>query len=163
MKRLNPIAFAVLLTFSLAVAGLAQEAKTTAEKKQTSEKQQTPPATQTEHKTMMEHKTAMSATEKVMLNKEEITSLQNALIKAKAYKGKATGTLDMATKDAIRNYQKTNKLKVTGEPNHETLQKLGVSYTAPTVKSTTQPMEHHQTDMKQATEQKSHSEPKKPQ
>jgi peptidoglycan hydrolase-like protein with peptidoglycan-binding domain len=116
MKRF--ISFAVILVLSFAAMGLAQQATTPVEKKQAKA-----PA-----------KAMAATTAPLKLTKDEIIALQNALITAKAYKGKASGILDAATKHALRQYQRDNKLKVTGEPNKETLDKLGVAYTMPHAK-----------------------------
>jgi peptidoglycan hydrolase-like protein with peptidoglycan-binding domain len=129
MKRIIAIASAAVLVLSFAAMGLAQQATKPVEKKQT-----TTPA-KTEHKAM----TAMN--EHLKLTKDEITALQNALITAKVYKGKASGILDIATNRALRRYQQDNKLKATGEPNKETLDKLGVAYTMPHAKPAEHPME----------------------
>lgn len=83
------------------------------------------PATSTAQKTMLAHQAHLN------LNKDETMALQNALIKAGDYKGVANGKLDKATQAALRQYQTTNKLKVTGWPDRETLDKLGVQYSEP--------------------------------
>ncbi|MGH7450838.1 MAG: peptidoglycan-binding domain-containing protein [bacterium] len=129
MKRIIAIAFIAVLTLSLAAMGLAQQATKPMEKKQT-----TAPA-------KAEHKAMTATTEHLKLAKDEIIALQNALINAKVYKGKANGNLDMATKRALRKYQQDNKLKVTGEPNEATLIKLGVSYTHNETPGATHPTE----------------------
>ncbi|MDZ7359326.1 MAG: peptidoglycan-binding protein [candidate division KSB1 bacterium] len=122
MKRIISIAFAAVLTLSFAAMGLAQQATKPMEKQQASA-----PA-----------KAMTATTAPLKLSKDEIMKLQNALITAKVYKGKASGILDTATKRALRRYQQDNKLKVTGEPNEETLNKLGVAYAMPQAK----PAEH---------------------
>lgn len=147
MKRTTSLALAAVAVLSFSAMVFAQQTTKTTDKKQA-----TAPV-KNEQKAAMEQKATMSSIETVQLNKEEIIALQNALIKAKTYKGKASGMLDMSTKDAIRSYQKANKLKVTGEPNQETLHKLGVHYTTPTVKPATQSMEHPM-EMKKEAEQK---------
>ena len=129
MKHLTSIACAAVLMLSFAAAGLAQQATTPMEKKQTAA-----PA-------KAEHKAMTATTAPLKLTKDEIIALQNALITAKVYKGKASGILDTATKRALRRYQQDNKLKVTGEPNEETLAKLGVAYTMPQAKPAEHPME----------------------
>jgi peptidoglycan hydrolase-like protein with peptidoglycan-binding domain len=129
MKRIISLVLAAVLVLSFAAMGLAQQATKPMEKKQTAT------STKAEHKAM----TAMNTP--VKLTKDEITALQNALITAKVYKGKASGILDAATKRALRQYQQDNKLKVTGKPNKETLDKLGVAYTMPQAKPAEHPME----------------------
>jgi peptidoglycan hydrolase-like protein with peptidoglycan-binding domain len=121
MKRLAFFASVMALILSFSALAFAQQTASTEKKQQT-----TAPA-KTEHKSTMAHKGKM---EHLKLSKDEIISLQNALTKANVYKGQANGMLDTATKHAIREYQTTNKLKVTGVPNAETLQHLGVSYKA---------------------------------
>lgn len=122
MKHFTSIACAAVLMLSFAAVGLAQQTTTPMEKKQT-----TAPA-KTEHKAMT------ATTAPLKLTKDEIIALQNALTNAKVYKGKASGILDPATKRAVRQYQQDNKLKVTGAPNKETLDKLGVAYATPHAK-----------------------------
>jgi peptidoglycan hydrolase-like protein with peptidoglycan-binding domain len=156
MKRIIPFALATVLALGFAAAGLAQQSAKNAQKKPP-----TAPAS-TGYKTTMEQKSTMMANEALQLNKDEIMALQNALIKANAYKGKANGMLDAATKTAIRKYQTDHKLKVTGEPNQETLHKLGVAHAAPTTKPAAQSM-GHSTDVKKEAGKKPQAESKKPQ
>lgn len=134
MKRNFSFALAFALALSFSTFAWAQQPGTTANK------QMAAPA-KTEQKAMTETK---DKTAHLMLNKEEITALQNTLIKDGFYKGTANGVIDTATQKALREYQKANKLKVTGEPNKETLDKLGVAYTMPHAKPAEQkkqPME----------------------
>ncbi len=120
MKRAIFFASAAALILGFSALSFAQQSPSM-EKKQTTAPAKTMP------KAMKKHKGKM---ESLKLSKDEIMALQNALIKANVYKGHASGMLDTATKHAIREYQTANKLKVTGEPNAETLQHLGVSYKA---------------------------------
>lgn len=106
----------VVLVFGFSALTLAQQPTTT----------NTKAPAKTEPKTMMEHKDKMAPQK---LNKDEIIALQNALLKGGFYKGTANGALDTATKQALRDYQKANQLKVTGEPSKEVLNKLGIVYT----------------------------------
>lgn len=124
MKRNLSFALAIALALSFSAFAWAQQAATTANK------QAAAPA-KTEQKAMTENK---DKTMNLKLNKEEITALQNVLHKDGFYKGTTNGIIDAATKQAIRDYQKASKLKVTGEPNKETLDKLGVAYTMPHTK-----------------------------
>lgn len=124
MKRILSFVLVIVLVLSFSVMIFAQQATP---KKQTTERAKTVQPAKTEQKATTEHK------EHLKLNKDEIISLQNALAKAGVYKGKVDGVLGKATKRALRKYQKANNLKVTGEPNEETLTKLGVSYTAPSM------------------------------
>lgn len=57
----------------------------------------------------------------------QMKSLQEALI-AKGYKIQATGTWDDATRGAVSAFQKKQGLKVTGFPNQETRQALGLDW-----------------------------------
>jgi peptidoglycan hydrolase-like protein with peptidoglycan-binding domain len=145
MKRITSITFTAVLILSFAVMGLAQQPT------KSMEKQQTPAPAKTEHKAMM------ATAEHLKLTKDEMIALQNALSNAKVYKGKASGILDAATKRALRQYQQDNKLKMTGEPNEETLSKLGVSYA-----HNQTPAVAHSTDMKKQTAKKPESAPNKP-
>ena len=56
--------------------------------------------------------------------KEQIEEAQEGLSKAGLYKGKATGVLNKDTKKALREYQKENKLPVTGRLSDDVLAKL---------------------------------------
>jgi peptidoglycan hydrolase-like protein with peptidoglycan-binding domain len=124
MKRVIFLVSATALVLGFSALSFAQQSPSP-EKKQTTASAKTMP------KAMKEHKGKM---ESLKLSKDEIMALQNALSKANGYKGQANGMLDTATKHAIREYQTTNKLKITGEPNAETLQHLGVSYKAMSAK-----------------------------
>ncbi|MCK6561849.1 peptidoglycan-binding protein [candidate division KSB1 bacterium] len=130
MKRIISFAAAAVLVLSLAATGFAQQAT-----KPMAKQQMTAPA-------KAEHKRIRATTAPLKLTKEEMTALQNALIAAKAYHGKANGMLDTATKAALRRYQQDNKLKVTGEPNAETLDKLGVSHPAASMPTAAPAMTH---------------------
>lgn len=56
--------------------------------------------------------------------KDQIKEAQEGLSKAGLYKGKATGVLNKDTKKALREYQKENKLPVTGRLSDDVLAKL---------------------------------------
>ena len=56
--------------------------------------------------------------------KDQIKEAQEGLAKAGLYKGKATGVLNRDTKKALREYQKENKLPVTGRLSDDVLAKL---------------------------------------
>ncbi len=64
------------------------------------------------------------------LSKDHTLAVQSALAKAGVFKGKADGAWRADTTNALKEYQKTNGLKVTGLADHETLAKLGVTWTA---------------------------------
>ncbi|PYF05251.1 peptidoglycan-binding domain-containing protein, partial [Ureibacillus chungkukjangi] len=53
-----------------------------------------------------------------------VTNLQSKLIKARIYKGKATGTYDTATKNAVIAFQKKYKLAADGIAGPATLGKM---------------------------------------
>jgi peptidoglycan hydrolase-like protein with peptidoglycan-binding domain len=55
---------------------------------------------------------------------DQVKEAQQGLAKAGFYKGQPTGKYDRATRKAIRDYQKANKLKVTGRLDNELLTKL---------------------------------------
>lgn len=57
----------------------------------------------------------------------QMQSLQEALI-SKGYKIQATGTWDTATREAVAAFQKKEGLQVTGFPNKETRQALGLDW-----------------------------------
>jgi peptidoglycan hydrolase-like protein with peptidoglycan-binding domain len=56
--------------------------------------------------------------------KDQIKEAQEGLSKAGLYKGKATGVINKDTKKALREYQKENKLPVTGRLSDDVLAKL---------------------------------------
>jgi peptidoglycan hydrolase-like protein with peptidoglycan-binding domain len=56
--------------------------------------------------------------------KDQVKEAQEGLAKAGLYKGKATGVLNADTKKALRQYQKQNKLPVTGRLSDSVLVKL---------------------------------------
>ncbi|MEO6590560.1 MAG: peptidoglycan-binding domain-containing protein [Pyrinomonadaceae bacterium] len=62
-------------------------------------------------------------------NKDQVTEVQTKLKTGGMYSGEMTGTLDDATRDAIRKWQAANGVKVTGTLNKETLEKMGVELT----------------------------------
>jgi peptidoglycan hydrolase-like protein with peptidoglycan-binding domain len=125
MKRNLSLTLFTALMLCFCVFAFAQQPATTPTKPAISPAP-TGPKAMKGHKAKMEH---------LKLGKEEIKSLQNALSKDGFYKGTASGIIDAATKQALRDYQKANKLEVTGEPNVETLNKLGVAHTTPHAKT----------------------------
>jgi peptidoglycan hydrolase-like protein with peptidoglycan-binding domain len=56
--------------------------------------------------------------------KDQVTQAQQGLAKAGYYKGTPSGKYDRATRKAIREYQKANKLQVTGRLDKNLLAKL---------------------------------------
>lgn len=61
--------------------------------------------------------------------KEQIMETQKKLKDGGMYAGEQTGKLDDATREALKKYQETNGLKVTGTLNQATLEKMGVALT----------------------------------
>jgi peptidoglycan hydrolase-like protein with peptidoglycan-binding domain len=56
--------------------------------------------------------------------KDDIKEAQEGLTKAGLYKGKASGVMNADTRKALREYQKQNKLPVTGRLSDSVLVKL---------------------------------------
>jgi peptidoglycan hydrolase-like protein with peptidoglycan-binding domain len=63
-------------------------------------------------------------TQHVAWTKEQIEEAQEGLAKAGFYKGKPTGKFSKSTRKAIREYQKANKLPVTGRLSNDLLTRL---------------------------------------
>lgn len=61
--------------------------------------------------------------------KDQIKEVQTKLTAAKLYAGETTGTLDDATRKAIKQWQGDNGLKKTGTLNRATLEKIGIELT----------------------------------
>jgi peptidoglycan hydrolase-like protein with peptidoglycan-binding domain len=61
--------------------------------------------------------------------KDQITAAQKLLKEKNLYAGDANGTLDPATRAALKAYQEANGLKGTGTLNPTTLEKMGISLT----------------------------------
>lgn len=59
--------------------------------------------------------------------KEQVTEAQQGLTKAGFFKGQANGKYDKRTRAAIRAYQKSNKLPVTGRLSDSLLTRLRTS------------------------------------
>jgi peptidoglycan hydrolase-like protein with peptidoglycan-binding domain len=62
-------------------------------------------------------------------NREQISSVQKMLADKGLYAGDATGKLDTPTRDAIKQWQDRNSVKVTGTLNKETLVAMGIPLT----------------------------------
>jgi hypothetical protein len=62
----------------------------------------------------------------IHLSKHDSMALQKALTSAGLYKGKVDGRIGKQTTTALRSYQQANNLDVTGQPDAETLAKLGI-------------------------------------
>ena len=62
--------------------------------------------------------------------KEQITQAQKLLKDNGFYSGTATGTVNPATREALKKYQKANDLEDTGTVNQITLEKMDIQLTA---------------------------------
>lgn len=62
-------------------------------------------------------------------NKEQVIDLQKILIGMNLFTGKPDGERSDALKDAVKKYQETSGLKVTGGINAATLEKAGIALT----------------------------------
>jgi murein L,D-transpeptidase YcbB/YkuD len=61
--------------------------------------------------------------------KEQVTAAQKLLKEKSLYAGEATGTLDPATRAALKAFQEANGMKGTGTLNAATLEKMGIALT----------------------------------
>lgn len=57
-------------------------------------------------------------------SRDEVVAAQQGLTRAGVYHGAATGTVDQLTMNAIREFQRTNGLPVTGELSNALLTRL---------------------------------------
>jgi peptidoglycan hydrolase-like protein with peptidoglycan-binding domain len=62
-------------------------------------------------------------------NKDQVAAAQKMLKTKGIYTGDATGKLDSATRDSIKNFQQNNGLRATGTLNRATLEKMGIALT----------------------------------
>jgi peptidoglycan hydrolase-like protein with peptidoglycan-binding domain len=69
-------------------------------------------------------KTSHKAASRQTWTKDQIKEAQEGLAKAGYFKGKATGVLGRRTRTALRQYQKANKLPVTGQLSDSVLTRL---------------------------------------
>ena len=63
---------------------------------------------------------------KVNIDSERVIQIQQALAKRGLYAGETTGVYDEATIDAMRRFQISNKIAVTGYPTAHSLKRLGL-------------------------------------
>jgi putative peptidoglycan binding protein len=70
------------------------------------------------------HASARTSVRKPAWTKDQIKQAQEGLAKAGYYKGQPSGVYDRRTRNAVRAYQKANKLPVTGRLNNDLLTKL---------------------------------------
>jgi peptidoglycan hydrolase-like protein with peptidoglycan-binding domain len=61
--------------------------------------------------------------------KDQVIAAQKLLKEKNLYAGEATGTLDPATRAALKAFQEANGMKGTGTLNQATLEKMGISLT----------------------------------
>lgn len=61
--------------------------------------------------------------------KEQVTAAQKLLKEKNLYAGETTGSLDPATRAALKAFQEANGLKGTGTLNQATLEKMGIALT----------------------------------
>ena len=109
MKRSLIVAFVALLSLSVAAAAQNAKSSTTAE---------SPGAT-----TPKKRGPIFRAT------KDQITQAQALLKQRGFYAGQTTGKLDTDTRAALKKYQETEGLKVTGTLNRLTLEKMSIVLT----------------------------------
>jgi peptidoglycan hydrolase-like protein with peptidoglycan-binding domain len=69
-------------------------------------------------------KSTTATTHHAAWTKDQIKEAQEGLTKAGLYKGKASGIFNADTRKALREYQKQNKLPVTGRLSDSVLAKL---------------------------------------
>ena len=69
-------------------------------------------------------KATTSAKSRPAWTKDQIKEAQEGLAKAGFFKGKATGVIGRRTRTALREYQKANKLPVTGQLSDSVLTRL---------------------------------------
>ena len=87
-------------------------------------------ASTTKHDSTMKSSTSASASKQAatahhaMWTKEQIKEAQEGLKKAGFYKGDTTGVFNADTRKALKKYQKSNKLPVTGKLSNDVLAKL---------------------------------------
>ena len=74
-------------------------------------------------------KTATKKAPVFRATKDQITQAQKLLKEKSLYAGEATGTLDPATRAALKAFQEANGLKGTGTLNQVTLEKMGIALT----------------------------------
>lgn len=123
MRRIIFLSAALVLIFAFSTVMFAQQSTPSVHKPMATQQ------AQMQSKPKVEPQ-ASHATQPLKLNKTEVIALQDALAKAGYYKEKSTGNLGPKTRKALEEYQKANNLKVTGKPNEETLNKLGIAHAA---------------------------------
>jgi peptidoglycan hydrolase-like protein with peptidoglycan-binding domain len=113
--------------FTVVSAGaLHAQASTTTKPSSSSMQHTTSPTTA---KSQHQDTTSAKATSKMSARhatwtKEQVTEAQQGLAKDGFYKGKPNGTYDRKTRNAIKAYQKSNKLPVTGHLSDSLLTRL---------------------------------------
>ena len=113
MKTLRTVALSAALIAMTLGPALADEAKPAAG---------AAPSAKTEAKA--KSTTSASATKHQTWSKEQIKEAQEGLAKGGYYKGTANGTWNKATTEALKSWQKANKMPANGHLSDETLAKL---------------------------------------
>ncbi|MDZ7342872.1 MAG: peptidoglycan-binding protein [candidate division KSB1 bacterium] len=149
MRRIIFLSATLVLLFAFSTLMFAQQTTPSAHKPMKTQQAQTQAQPRAEQQ--MSH-----ASHPTKLNKTEIIALQDALAKAGYYKEKSTGTFGPKTRKALAEYQKANHLKVTGKPDEETLNKLGLAHTAPAMHKKA---ELEKKEMNKPVEKKTESKP----
>ena len=116
------LALAAGVLFAAVSAGTLS-AQTSAAPKTNASSMQHAPAAPGQDSTKVRSSTGMKAQHAVW-TKAQIEEAQEGLAKAGFYKGKATGKYDKSTRKAVREYQKANKLPVTGHLSNDLLTRL---------------------------------------
>jgi peptidoglycan hydrolase-like protein with peptidoglycan-binding domain len=116
------LALAAGVLFAAVSAGTLS-AQTSAAPKTNASSMQHAPAAPGQDTTKVRSSTGMKAQHAVW-TKAQIEEAQEGLAKAGFYKGKATGKYDKSTRKAVREYQKANKLPVTGHLSNDLLTRL---------------------------------------
>ena len=113
--------------FSVVYAGslLAQSPAATRSKSNTMQHAQpAAPSTSAAQDTSAATAKAQTATQHAAWTKEQIKEAQQGLAKAGYFKGQPNGVYGRKTRKAIREYQKANKLPVTGRLSDDLLTRL---------------------------------------
>jgi hypothetical protein len=84
----------------------------------------TPAATPMHHDSTRVSSAGTSSTQHARWSKEQIKEAQEGLAKAGYFKGQPNGVYGKSTRKALREYQKANKLPVTGRLDQDLLTRL---------------------------------------
>jgi peptidoglycan hydrolase-like protein with peptidoglycan-binding domain len=122
MTRKLALTAGILFTVLSAGTLTAQTAATT--KPSSSSMQHRPASLPKGQDSSTVHSSTASKMHHVKWTADQVEEAQQGLTKAGFYKGAVNGKYDRATRKAIEQYQKANKLKVTGHLSNELLTKL---------------------------------------